>query len=130
MVNWWDNYELTPRKSELKECAGLYILICKPTGQVYVGSGENVAHRIRQHYNALVKRKHVNTFLQAAWNEHGQKSIDWQIIQETPGLSQSERFELEERLIRSYPVEMIFNLVYPLGGAISRKGIKSLSDSD
>lgn len=119
--NWWDGYELTPRKAELKACAGVYKIICKATGEIYVGSGQDVSHRIRQHFNRLMKRSHDNAAMQAAWNAHGKDAFDWEIVFELPAdLDQPGRFEHEERVMRSFDAALLFNVTYPA----SRKNVR------
>jgi group I intron endonuclease len=114
MNDWWKNYELTPRRNDLKNCPGVYCLICKATGQVYVGSGQDVSHRIRQHFNLLVKRKHYNHAMQIAWNLYGHSAFDWQILLELPiEVNQADRFVHEERFMRGYASELLFNIMYP-----------------
>ena len=54
---------------------GVYKIEHFPTGRLYIGSSCRVPTRLRNHRQALVAGKHVNKFLQAAWNKYGSKEF-------------------------------------------------------
>ena len=62
--------------------AGIYIIQCKATGKVYVGSSENIEKRWLQHKYSLKKNTHHSKKLQNAWNKYGETEFEFQIVEE------------------------------------------------
>jgi hypothetical protein len=56
------NKQLTP---------GVYVIICKPTLQYYVGESEHVDYRIGSHVSFLEKGRNECKLLQQAWSQYG-----------------------------------------------------------
>ena len=50
---------------------GVYMILNKINGRVYIGSSVNVANRQRSHWRALNEGKHGNSFLQSDWSKCG-----------------------------------------------------------
>jgi group I intron endonuclease len=63
----------------MAEC-GVYIIRCKTTGKVYVGSALNFASRWNTHRAALVAGTHYNLKLQRAWNKYGAEDFEFEPI--------------------------------------------------
>lgn len=51
-------------------------------GKVYVGSTEDYERRLKEHMYELQKGTHVNTYLQNAFNKHGQEIFSIEVIEE------------------------------------------------
>jgi hypothetical protein len=59
---------------------GIFAVRCIATGQVWVGSTPNLA-TINGLLFTLRQGSHRNVALQAAWNEHGEQSIESEIVE-------------------------------------------------
>lgn len=60
---------------------GVYKIIFKPTGDLYIGSSKNIRKRQIRHFSNLRCGKHHNIFLQRVWNKHGEENFDFEIIE-------------------------------------------------
>lgn len=59
--------------------SGIYKIVNKTNGKVYVGSSKNVKARKRSHYHYLRAGKHPNKHLQSAWNHYGEENFSFEI---------------------------------------------------
>jgi group I intron endonuclease len=50
---------------------GIYVIRNLKTGNVYVGSSDNIERRVRAHINLLARGRHHSIKLQRAWDKHG-----------------------------------------------------------
>lgn len=57
---------LNGREPKRRRQSGIYQILCKPTGKVYVGSAVWIAKRKRHHREALLAGKHHSQYLQKA----------------------------------------------------------------
>lgn len=71
----------------------IYEIKNNENGKFYIGSTKDVDIRFRAHKNQLNNNTHVNTYLQNAWNKHGEKSFSFNIIEEVP---RDVQFETEQ----------------------------------
>ncbi len=51
--------------------SGIYQLVNKTTGHIYIGSSKDIKNRIWAHHQYLNKDCHPNIHLQRAWNKYG-----------------------------------------------------------
>ena len=61
--------------------SGVYQIRCLPTGKIYVGSAVDLYERWYEHRRALRLGKHINAYLQAAWNKYGEESFEFSILE-------------------------------------------------
>jgi group I intron endonuclease len=61
--------------------SGIYQIRCVPTGKIYVGSAVNLRKRWQQHKSRLRIGKHVNRYLQAAWDKYGQEQFAFAVLE-------------------------------------------------
>lgn len=61
--------------------SGIYKIICKPTGKIYIGSSVNIQHRWSVHRATLRGDYHHNNYLQHAWNKYGEDSFGFEVIE-------------------------------------------------
>lgn len=54
---------------------GVYVLFCKVTKKMYVGSSQELDKRIRRHFYELRNNIHHNSRLQELWNQHTRLTI-------------------------------------------------------
>lgn len=66
---------IIPRKS------GIYRIVCKVTGQFYVGSAVDLLKRARGHWSLLRRGKHKNKYLQRAWNRHRAINFEFEVAE-------------------------------------------------
>lgn len=64
--------------------SGIYWLRNCLDGKFYIGSSDDLWERWRHHVNDLRAGKHVNGYLQAAWNKHGSDSFHFEVIEVAP----------------------------------------------
>jgi hypothetical protein len=65
----------------LSRSSGVYEIRCLVTNRVYVGSSVNVHARWLQHRNRLRSGRHCNSFLQRAWNSHGENNFQVLVLE-------------------------------------------------
>lgn len=61
--------------------SGVYAIVCKTNGKMYVGSSQNLIMRKTQHISELRKCKHGNDNLQRDFNNYGEQSFRFLIIE-------------------------------------------------
>ena len=61
---------------------GIYKIINKVNGKVYVGSAVDLRRRWREHKSILCKNRHYNDRLQKSWNKHGEGNFLFEVIEE------------------------------------------------
>lgn len=64
---------------ELTTC-GVYMIRCRLTKRVYVGSSIDIPLRWREHRNTLRRGVHHSKFLQRAWDRRGEDNFEFFII--------------------------------------------------
>jgi group I intron endonuclease len=62
--------------------AGVYIIRCKVTGKVYVGSSKNIQARWQGHKVSIKRGKHHSRKLQEDWNKYGENAFEFEIVKE------------------------------------------------
>lgn len=79
-------------------CSGIYIIRCKLTGRVYVGSSKNVNLRLKHHISSLRGSRHASWKLQEAWYEYGEDNFEFLLLEEVlePELSLFEQKYIDE----------------------------------
>lgn len=60
---------------------GVYVIKCRVTGRVYVGSSINTTARFFSHKTLLARGKHRNPYLQNAWNKYGAKAFTFRVVE-------------------------------------------------
>lgn len=86
--------EREPKRSRQ---SGIYQIICKPTGKVYVGSAVWLAKRKRHHREALLAGRHHSQYLQKAWNKYGPDAFEFLVLEycEKENLTEREQFYID-----------------------------------
>jgi len=96
--------------------SGVYGILNKVDGKIYIGSSRKVKSRLRGHRNLLLKNSHQNAHLQGAWNKHGAENFEFKVIEK---VSDTEiLFEAEQKHIdlnKSMDHEFGYNMIpaYP-----------------
>lgn len=72
----------TENLQKIKRKCGIYKITIK--NHTYIGSSNNIANRLRNHRNTLIKCKHHNHTMQNCFNKYGLESILFEVIEECP----------------------------------------------
>lgn len=78
---------------------GIYRITCTVNGKVYIGSSENVGHRLVAHRSMLRRQTHSSRGLQRAWLKHGPDAFTFEVIETC---AQAELLEREQHHIDSH----------------------------
>jgi len=60
---------------------GIYYIVNRIDGKIYVGSSNNTDVRFYKHRWKLKKGIHENPYLQNAWNKHGEENFEFKVIE-------------------------------------------------
>lgn len=92
--------------------SGIYKIECTVTGKIYVGSAVNLYRRWHSHHlTDLRGNRHVNRYLQAAWNKYGEAAFTFghlEIVTDRRKLVAREQHWLDK--LRSAEPQFGFNL--------------------
>jgi len=69
---------------------GIYKILNKTNGKVYVGQSVDIKERRDAHFEALRSGRHYNSYLQKSFNKHGEKNFHFEVIEETDDLDERE----------------------------------------
>lgn len=58
-----------------RNVSGIYYILDRTTGTVYVGSSIDIYRRLKVHYNSLLKNLHSNSYLQNTWNKRKEEDF-------------------------------------------------------
>lgn len=100
--------------------AGIYTLVNKTTGKVYVGSSRDCDRRKSEHISRLRRGVHINAKLQAAWNKYGEEAFEFLTIFTVLDVSQIEAIE-QRFLDESDAVRTGYNLAPTAGNTAGWK---------
>lgn len=102
--------------------SGIYKITCVPTGKVYVGSAVDL-YRLwhARHLPQLRRNKHVNRYLQAAWNKYGESVFQFATIAYVAidDLLQREQYWIDK--LQSANAKHGFNLCPIAGSSLGTK---------
>ena len=103
--------------------SGIYKIINKFNGRIYIGSAKRFIERWKSHTSSLRTQKHSNKFLQADFNKCGEDAFVFEVVEVTDGKTKEERLMIEESYIKQYydKGDNCYNLC---DRAISRDGCK------
>lgn len=78
---------------------GIYKIINILNQKYYVGSSINLEERKQKHFRTLRRNKHVNDYLQNAWNKYGEENFKWEIVEILNDLDLAEIRKVEQKYI-------------------------------
>lgn len=61
--------------------SGVYKITCLKNNKLYIGSSKNILNRWKTHKFFLKNNKHINKFLQNAWNKYGEVNFLFEILE-------------------------------------------------
>jgi group I intron endonuclease len=82
--------------------SGIYRIINKLNGRIYIGSSKEFKRRWKQHTYSLRSQKHQNKFLQADFNKCGEEAFVFEVVETTDGKTKEERLMTEGGYIKQY----------------------------
>lgn len=91
---------------------GIYKITCLSNLKIYIGSTSDIKIRWRNHRNSLRRNKHVNKYLQNAWNKYGEENFRFEVIEIISNqdfLNEREQFWLDNT--KSFNGEVGFNIL-------------------
>lgn len=98
-VTDFNSYEVIEDLSTLQGVSGIYGLsgcyVSQSGNPLYIGSSKDVARRVKGHLRSLQNKKHINPFLQFAWNKHPE---DFKVLLFTP-CQKSETLAVEQQYL-------------------------------
>lgn len=96
--------------------AGVYKILCLPTGKFYVGSTVDLRLRWAHHRSRLRQGTHCNAHLQQAWNKYGEERFKFSVLEliAISDLLRAEQAWLDST--RCANREIGFN-IYPVAGS-------------
>lgn len=101
----------------MNKISGVYSILHKDSGMVYIGSSVNISRRWKEHINHLNLNKHENPKLQNAWNKYGEKAFEFIILEKTEPIKEKilsvEQTYLDK--FKSYERDLGFNFYRTAG---------------
>lgn len=65
----------------MERSAGVYVIRCTATGEIYVGRTTDLAARKVNHWSDLRRGRHRNKRLQAAWARYGEGAFEFEVLE-------------------------------------------------
>lgn len=97
--------------------SGVYRIQCLVSLKSYIGHSTDLKKRSKTHFSELRTNIHKNTHLQNAWNEYGEESFYFSVLEELPnGLTKQQLEEIETRwvlLFNTHKTEFGYNACLP-----------------
>lgn len=96
---------------------GIYKIMSKITGEIYIGSAVNVIDRKNKHFSSLRRNKHHNIILQSHVNKYGIDDITFEVIQKI-------KYEEDLVAVEQFYLDIlnpVFNICKIAGSALGLK---------
>ena len=100
---------------------GIYCILNKNNGKIYIGSSANIARRITTHKYKLRDNIHINSNLQRAYNRQGKHSFHFITLEIT---TENNLIEREQFWIDSYKESKTYNINPIAANPPNRRGVK------
>jgi group I intron endonuclease len=108
----------------MKNKSGIYKIMNKINGKIYIGSAINFKQRWYgngSHVKTLNKNKHKNMYLQNAWNKYGEDSFEFLIVEECPEDKLIEREQYYLDTLKPWKREIGYNICKIAGNLLGYK---------
>lgn len=92
--------------SQWENKSGIYYIKNKITNLIYIGSSNNVGHRISKHFSQLRTNKHPNHLLKKDFDKYGQSSFEFGVFE----LTDENLLEKEKDYQLKYGIDNLYNL--------------------
>lgn len=111
------------RSDLLKEkIIGVYKILCLINNKFYIGGSKDIEYRLKCHRRNLNHSKHINPYLQYAWNKYGEDNFTFAIVEYVENkeiLPDREQWWLDET--QCYNNDIGFNVRDSVGLRVSNK---------
>lgn len=67
---------------------GVYAIVNRENGKMYIGSARNIETRWHQHRSLLRGKRHHSFYLQRAWDKHGESAFLLQVLERVDDVSE------------------------------------------
>jgi group I intron endonuclease len=102
---------------------GVYAIINKINGNIYVGSSINIHRRKLRHFRYLKNGGHENTHLQNAYNKYGEDAFEFIILEKTDTDS---RLTVEQKYLDMYKANAnCYNICHIAGSPVAIGRVKT-----
>lgn len=91
-------------KKKKKTNMGVYAIINKVNGKMYIGSSMNLKKRLAAHRGTLRRKTHHNKHLQNSYNKYGEKAFSVKILEYVSARNKSKIFNREQFYMDKYGV--------------------------
>lgn len=105
-----------------KVICGIYKIMNKISGKLYIGSAINIKERWKKHKNELRKNIHYNSYFQNAWNDYKEENFQFEIIEEVLDVNlllEREQYWLDET--KCYERDKGYNILKLAGNSCGYK---------
>jgi len=92
-MHYKHSHRQTLSAANLPEEAGVYEVVCLPTGERYIGGTSNFKTRVRMHRHRARSLKHTPRF-NAAWAKHGEHAFRMRVIEVTLDFGEREVYHI------------------------------------
>lgn len=97
----------------MNSVSGIYVILNKKNGKIYLGQAQNLHKRWKDHRACLNTNQHHNPHLQLAWNKYGAKSFQFKILERCTVDQLDER---EQHYLNIYmPKQICYNISTMVG---------------
>ncbi|MBZ9714797.1 GIY-YIG nuclease family protein [Deinococcus multiflagellatus] len=90
----------------MAKVSGIYAIVHRESGKVYIGSAVDIASRWRLHRKQLQDGTHHAVQLQRAWRKYGPLTFEWRVLEQCPA---PELLALEQTYLDSMPEAEKYN---------------------
>lgn len=104
--------------------SGVYKIVNKVNGKIYVGSAKNIDKRRVGHRSGLRHNKHGNVYLQNAWSKYGEDNFEFSTIEECEVMLLIEREQFYIDLIHPE-----YNICMRAGSILGFKHTQEVKDA-
>lgn len=92
---------------------GIYAIIHKESGKLYIGSSNRIKDRWSEHRVMLRENRHHSILLQRAWNKYGEEAFEFKILE--VGIAKEDLKDKEQHWMdfyRSYDPQFGYNICH------------------
>jgi len=95
--------------------SGIYVIVSRIDGKLYIGQSTRLSHRIADHFRRLRNNKHQNRHLQYAYNLYGKDNFYYEIVEycNDDMLTTAESFYMS--YLKTYDDSIGYNLKMEIG---------------
>ena len=93
--------------------SGIYLIVNRINGKLYVGSTRNFSSRRASHFSELRLKRHGNLILQRAFNKYGEDAFDFVVLERCPEAKLRVRELQWIEALKAYKTQKGYNILRP-----------------